>query len=295
MFKNLRIGVRLGIGFGLLLVLLLVISVTSALRLSSLSSDIDTIVNDRFPKTVYANNIIDAINIIARQLRNAYIFSGEEQTKAIEAIPPQRKIITENLEKLEATIRSDKGKELLARIKAARQVYVAEQDKFLTLLKENKREEIVQLLQTSLRKAQSEYMGAINDLIAYQTEIMERDGKRAAEDAAGAIRVVTALSVASVLLAIFFAWFVTRSITRPLAESVEAANSLAQGDLTVKIEAHTKDEIGVLMSAMQNMVAKLSEIISEVNAASEALNNAASQVSATAQSLSQSSSEQAAS
>ena len=41
---------------------------------------------------------------------------------------------------------------------------------------------------------------------------------------------------------------------------------------------------------MQAMIGKLSHIISEVNVASDALNNAAGQVSATAQSLSQSSS-----
>jgi methyl-accepting chemotaxis protein len=72
-------------------------------------------IEDKFPKTVQANNIIDAINSIARLLRNAYIYSGEEQKKALDAVGPQRQIITENLDKLEKTITSDKGKELLAK------------------------------------------------------------------------------------------------------------------------------------------------------------------------------------
>ncbi len=293
--KNLKIGVRLGIGFGLVLILLVAISVLSTMRLTSLDNDIDRIVTDRFPKTVQANNMIDAINAIARQLRNAYIFTGDEQKKALDAITPQRKVITDNLEKLEATIKSDKGKEILGHIKAARVAYVAEQDKFLANLKDNKREECVAQLQGSLRKSQADYFGAINDLISYQTEVMEKDGKQAGEEAESAIKLVTGLAVASTLIALFFAWFVTVSITKPVSEAAAAAQELAEGNLTVKVNADSKDEVGMLMAAMQTMVAKLSSIISEVNVASEALNNAAGQVSATAQSLSQSSSEQAAS
>ncbi len=295
MFKNLKIGVRLGIGFGLVLLLLATISAVSITRLASLSSELDKVVNDRFPKTVQANNIIDAINAIARHLRNAYIFSGEEQKRSLDAIPEQRKIITDNLEKLEATIKSEKGKEHLSRVKTARAAYVAEQDKFLALLKENRREEVVVLMQTTLRKTQTEYIDAVVNLIAFQTKLMEDEGKEAAERAEMAINLVIGLSVASALIAILFAWFVTRSITKPVGEAAAAAQELAEGNLTVKVNADSKDEVGQLMSAMQAMIAKLSSIISEVNIASDALNNAAGQVSATAQSLSQSSSEQAAS
>jgi len=96
-------------------------------------------------------------------------------------------------------------------------------------------------------------------------------------------------------VAIGLSMWIVRSIARPLGEAVDAANRLAEGDLTVKIEADSTDETGQLKAAMQTMVGKLSQIIAEVNTASDALSNAAGQVSATAQSLSQSSSEQAAS
>jgi methyl-accepting chemotaxis protein len=293
--KNLKIGIRLGIGFGLVLMLLVAISVLSAIRLTSLDNDIDEIINDRFPKTVQANNVVDSINAIARQLRNAYIFSGEEQQRALAAIDPQRKIITENLEKLEATIKSDAGKERLAKIKTARAAYVADQDKFMQLLKDNKRDEIVVLMQTGLRKSQADYISAINELVKFQTDTMEKDGKTAGEAAQSAISLVTGLAIASILIGLFFAWFVTVSITKPVSEAANAAKELSEGNLTIKIKSTSTDETGQLMSAMEAMVGKLTQIISEVNVASDALNNAAGQVSQTAQSLSQSSSEQAAS
>ena len=60
----------------------------------------------------------------------------------------------------------------------------------------------------------------------------------------------------------------------------------------VKLDADGKDEVGQLMTAMQSMIGKLTQIIGEVRTAADHLTNAASQVSATAQSLAQSSSEQ---
>ncbi len=295
MFNNLKVGVRLGIGFAVTLALLLTIATISYTRIDALNEEIENMVLDKFPKTVIANDMIDALNAIARQLRNAYIYSGAEQQKSLDAIPEQRKIITDRIEKLEKTITSDKGKELLKNVQATRVAYVANQDKFLELLKAEKRAEIVTLMQGDLRKTQTEYQGAINTLIEFQTDLMTKAGKDADETANGAERLIMILGVIASLLTVLFGWFVTRSITQPVAEALKVTRRLADGDLTVSISDVSKDEIGQMLSAQQGLISKLNQIIGEVKGAADALSNAAGQVSSTAQSLSQSSSEQAAS
>ncbi|MBI4740480.1 MAG: methyl-accepting chemotaxis protein [Betaproteobacteria bacterium] len=295
MFNNLKIGVRLGIGFAITLALLITIAVVGYLRLGALSGEIDVMVNDRFPKTVQANNVIDAINHIARNLRNAYIYTGAEQQRALDTIPVQRKIITENLEKLEKTIKSEQGKDLLKKVAAARAAYVATQDKFLEWLKDDRKADVVTLMQGDFRKAQADYIASVNALIEFQGAVMEQAGKRADEMAASTERLIVILGAIAALLTALFGWYITRSITRPVGEALDAATRLADGDLTVKLDSNSKDEIGQLMGAMQNMIVKLTQIIGEVRTAADNLTNAAGQVSATAQSLSQSSSEQAAS
>ena len=70
---NLKVGVRLGLGFGLVLVLLSVIAFIGLTRLAHMNEDVELILNDRYPKTVQANDIIDNINIIARAMRNTLI------------------------------------------------------------------------------------------------------------------------------------------------------------------------------------------------------------------------------
>jgi methyl-accepting chemotaxis protein len=295
MFKNLKIGVRLAIGFAVILVFLIVIAGVSVLRIVALDDQIDSLVNNRFPKTVQANNMIDAIDTVGRHLRNAYIYSGAEQQKSLDSIDLERKIITDNLDKLEKSITTDKGKDLLRKIQTARTAYGVSQNRFIELLKADKKAEIVVLMQGELRKTQADYIGAITTLVDYETVEMENAGKLSDETANAAQRLIAILGAIAALLSVLLAWFITRSITRPITEALDAATRLADGDLTVKIKSSSRDEVGLLMNAMQYMIENLSKIIGEVRTAANNLSSAAEQVSATAQMLSQSSSEQAAS
>jgi len=296
MFGNMKIGMRLGLGFGLVLVLLSVIAFIGITRLASLNDSMDKIVNDRYPKTVQANNVMDNINQIARSMRNTLIMDKREQVdKELERIQEARKSIKDNLDKMEAGITSDKGKELLKAISEARTTYVVGQDQFLKLIGEGKQEEAKALLLSEIRAKQLTYFKAVNDLLAYQGELMETSGKEAEEAYQAARGLMLALGVIAFLLGAGIAFWVTRSITGPINQAVGVANQLAEGDLSAKIEVNSKDETGMLLAAMQAMVGKLTQIITEVRSASDNLSSASEEVSATAQSLSQGASEQAAS
>ncbi|WP_168798546.1 methyl-accepting chemotaxis protein [Herbaspirillum sp. ST 5-3] len=109
------------------------------------------------------------------------------------------------------------------------------------------------------------------------------------------LTVYVALTAASLLIGLLLAYFVGRNITRSLAQAVQVATSLSEGDLTAQIEVRSRDETGQLLSAMKIMVEKLGQIIGEVRGAADNLSSASEEVSATAQSMSQATSEQAAS
>ncbi|PKM34484.1 MAG: methyl-accepting chemotaxis protein [Gammaproteobacteria bacterium HGW-Gammaproteobacteria-12] len=89
--------------------------------------------------------------------------------------------------------------------------------------------------------------------------------------------------------------FITRSISRPLNRAVGVANSLAEGDLTVTVEADSRDETGRLLASMQHMTERLRTVMADVRSAADSLSSASEEVSATSQSLSQAATEQAAS
>ena len=105
---------------------------------------------------------------------------------------------------------------------------------------------------------------------------------------------VVVSSIMSVLLLIL-TYLLIRSIMKPLLEAMSVTQRMADGDLTVTVDAPSKDEIGRMLVAQQGLITRLNQIIGEVKGAADALASASGQVSATAQSLSQLSSEQAAS
>ena len=129
-------------------------------------------------------------------------------------------------------------------------------------------------------------------------QLDEQLGKALDEKIAKANWISMLVSLLAAVLVIFLGVFIIRSILKQLGGDPGyvsvVVTEVAQGNLAVKIDLNPGDATSML-SAIKAMVAKLSQIIGEVNTAAEALNNAAGQVSQTAQSLSQSSSEQAAS
>jgi methyl-accepting chemotaxis protein len=128
------------------------------------------------------------------------------------------------------------------------------------------------------------------------------DANKSMEDAKGVIqkasqRVVTfliALSALAIAFGVLLSILVANSVKRPLARGVEVANKLAAGDLTIEIEATSKDETGLLLAAMKNMVEKLKEIVGEVKSASDNVAAGSQELSSSSEQMSQGASEQAA-
>jgi methyl-accepting chemotaxis protein len=291
-----KIGMRLGLGFGLVLVLLSVIAFIGITRLADLNEKIENIINDKYPKTTWANEVRDNVNVIARSMRNMLLSKEPDAVeKELARITDSRKNIKDRIEKLDQTIKSEKGKELLKVLNDARVAFIAGQDKFIALVKDGKRDAAVELLTGALRKDQAAYFAGVENLIEYQGKLMDEGGKEASEAYQAARVLMISLGVVAGLLGAFIAFWVTRSITKPLNEAVAVADLLAEGNLNAKIDVRSTDETGKLLAAMKNMVEKLSQIIADVRSAADNLSSASEEVSATAQSLSQASSEQAAS
>ena len=296
MFKNMKVGLRLGLGFGITLIFLTAVTAISYVNFRSLNGQVSYLVKNLFPKTVWANNVNEGINQIARSMRNTLLMTDAGQIQGeFKVIEASRGKMKENLEKLQASITSEKGKELLRVVMSLQARFVNETENFLKLINAGKQNEAKVYLFTDLRPIQLAYIESIEKLSDFQEELMQDTGKEAEAASSRAEVTVILVSAIACLLAIAFGSWITLSITRPLSEAVNISNRLAEGDLTARIDVQSKDETGMLLEAMKNMVEKLSQIITEVRSGADGLSSASEEVSATAQSLSQGSSEQAAS
>lgn len=296
MFRNMKIGMRLGLGFGLVLIMLCALAFIGISRLSTLNGNIDVLITDRYPKTVMTNDLINFINIIDRAMLSIALEKDPAQEKkSIDAIINAKTGIKETLEKLSPMIKSDKGKDLLKTVMEARAAFMDVQDRFLQATQEKKMAEADALVLVEAPRLHAAYVDALVKLDEYQQALMVQSGKESTAEYQDAFRVMLVLAVVAALLGLAAAFWITRSVTRPLSEAIGVANQLADGDLNAKIEITRTDETGQLLAAMRNMVGNLSGIITNVRSAADNLSSASEQVSVTAQSLSQAASEQAAS
>ncbi len=112
--------------------------------------------------------------------------------------------------------------------------------------------------------------------------------------AAATNTLIVGLLIAAVL-GIALGIFLTRAITKPVTMGVGFAQAMSGGDFTKELEITQKDEVGVLASALNQMVHRLREVVGEVRSATDNVASGSEELSASSQSLSQGATEQAAS
>ena len=270
MFGNLKIGVRLAFGFALTLVLLIVVAALGVTRINTLNHEVAALVQDKFPKAVATSDVVGAINVVARRLRNAYIFSGVDAQKELDAIPEQRKIISDRLEKLEKTITSDTGKGLLKNVNDARALYVVQQNQFIEDVKADRKEAAVSLLMHELRQTQANYIAAIMKLSDYQDVLVKQAGVDAEALADASERLLLILTIAAALLSVVMGWLITRSITRPTHTLMASADKMALGDFSFQLDINNKDEIGQLAASVKAMQVAVQTMVADTTMLSKA-------------------------
>jgi Methyl-accepting chemotaxis protein len=296
MFSNMKIGVRLALGFGIVVALLVAIAVIGVTRLANLNASMENITKNMWPKVLLLQDGLAGVNEIGLSARDMLLADDKGgQQRAKERILAARVSIAKAWDTLKPTLAHPKGKEMFEQILQARERYIGTQNQIIKFVEDGKVEEGRAFLDSGFRPAATEYRLRVNDLVKFQGDLMTELGEAASAEYQQARTLTMSMAIAAFLFAFGIAFWIVRSITRPLNEAVAVANRLAEGDMAVRIEVTSRDETGKLLEAMKNMVEKLSQIITEVRSAADNLSSASEEVSATAQSLSQGSSEQAAS
>jgi methyl-accepting chemotaxis protein len=300
MFSNLKIGARLGGAFVILLALLGVTYFVALSRLDSLNKALDTVASVNTPEIQFAAAMRAAVLDSGLRTRNAALSTDQGEMQAqVEGLQASRKKYDDAERELD---RLFKGNEttppelaLADRIRGLKAQAHEAQDRSMALSLQGKRAEAADILLHTGGQKITEWRTALGELVDLEGKLNDEEAVRShATYTQGRATLTGAVGIA-LLLAAVCGFLVTRSITRPLNQALNAANRLAEGDMTVEIQNTSKDEVGQMLSAMQNMIGKLRTVVADVNSGAEALAGASEEVSATAQSLSQASSEQAAS
>ena len=135
-------------------------------------------------------------------------------------------------------------------------------------------------LQAKVDEAQGGITTTITSLLSIADKLTAIQQDFRETDVAHARQMLLVWLAFAVVLGLLGAWLITRSIVRPLQETVALAETVASGDLTSQQVVTRKDELGALQASMQRMTTNLRGLIGEMKDGVVQVASAAEQLSA---------------
>ena len=134
--------------------------------------------------------------------------------------------------------------------------------------------------QAKVDAAQGGITTSITALLTITDKLTAIQKELQASDTASAQQMLLIWLAAAIALGLSGAWLITRSIVRPLKETVALVEIVASGDFTQHQAVTRKDELGMLQASMQRMTANLRGLIGEMKDGVVQVASAAEQLSA---------------
>ncbi len=280
-FNDLKIGTRLGLGFGLLIFLSVLAVAIAILRLNGIGGINTRIIESDWVKAQAAGTINATTRANARRTMELLISTDPAHiTQVKERIASNKKDIDVALETLDRLVYLQEGKDLLATLKQARAQYVASFGRVAQLVDAGDREGATRLMITETLPALDALQQPIDKLNALQQKVVTSSSAEVQASIAASRQLLVVLGLASVLIAVGFAMWVTRSITRPLRQAVTLSQRVSQGHLDNQITVTSRDECGQLLEALRDMNDSLTRIVSQVRQGADGMATATSQIAA---------------
>lgn len=110
-----------------------------------------------------------------------------------------------------------------------------------------------------------------------------------------AYRIIMIAVLVSIIMFLLVSRFMRKRIVKPIEELAASAEAISKGNLTVKLNVESDDEIGRLSTSIQLMIKSLREITTQIVNISETLVSSSEQLNASATQLSEGANEQASS
>ena len=292
--KNLRIRTRLFVGFGLLIAMLLLSGLFAVQNMNVLASQTKNL----YEHPMAVTNAILAIdgNIVRmhRSMKDvALAHTPEEVQKAATAVDGYEKQVYEDMKVVKlAFLGPPKMVEDITRPIAE---WKPVRDRVIALMKEGKTEEAASITKAEGAVKTAEISKSVSELRKWAQEKGVSFFENAEKTRSQSVWIFVLANAIAIVLAVMVAFYIANSITTPIAKALSVAETVAGGDLTSKIQAESRDEIGQLLAAMKTMQDSLAKVVGEVRSGTDTIATASSQIAAGNHDLSSRTEEQASS
>ncbi len=270
--RNLKIRTKILSGFAILIITMIVIGFSSYRGMKQIKERLDNIFLVRLPSIDF---LIEADRDLQQLLvaERSMVFAQPGSTSAkgfVAEYDKNFKQSDERWNKFKALSTADDEKPTIATYDKARVDWTVVSRNVLKELEKNTDEARKKAIELSLGEASTKFE-AMREQINTLTELNLANAEKASKEAAATYRLaMTALAVTlvfSVVLGIVLAGIIGMSITKPINATVASLKDIAEGegDLTKRLPASSKDEVGELARWFNIFLENLQGIINELS------------------------------
>ncbi|WP_288126767.1 methyl-accepting chemotaxis protein [Thiomonas sp.] len=293
MFRNIRIGARLGLTIAGASLIIAALTLVTFLGVSAMKRATDLATRRAWPEVNTIDELLAQVNQSGNDL-NAVLTSGDQTVRV-----KQREHLLQDIDAMRASM-AQLGKLGMDHdintetAQASNQLDVLIRGMNASLSDQKNGGDPFLTRQLKVLPAQDALKATLFGIKGGVTKYFDFAARQADTAYTEAIAYSLTGSVIGIVLAVIFGIAVTRSITQPLSAAVQVAQRVASGDLTVRVNDAYRDETGLLLDAMRTMVARLTAAITDVRTSAASLLSASHQVASASHVLSQGASQQAA-
>ena len=278
-FYDLKIGNKLLVAFALVIAmtcLLGVFSITQLVKVNQASTDI-------------ATNWLPAVRYLGQMQASLARYRISEATHILLADEAEMAATDKSMATRLATLRKQQAsyaalvsepdeKRIYGTLQQTLDDYLASSAKLTGLSHGGQKDEARGLFRGGSNKLYREANEQLDALIK-----INDDGSSASDQSASATfvmsrRMIIAMQVAVIVVALAMALWVARIVAGPLGDAVGVARRVADGDLTAHIVASSGDETGQLMHSLRDMNDSLLRVVGQVRGGTDAIATASAEI-----------------
>ncbi|MEL6351440.1 MAG: CHASE3 domain-containing protein [Cyanobacteria bacterium J06627_28] len=290
--NNLTIGQTLGFGFGAIFFMVLVSNLILQLSHDRADKATDDVILAH--KIQFELEKVQKLSVEAETGQRGFLYTGNESFLA--PYTAARSKLSENFRQLESQIKDEAQQERLTELEKIFNTRMTYLEETINLARSGQEDEVKNRVSGGEgRQLMAQIESAILEMENAEDDILAERQQTAREAKAFAIAVVWIKITSIIGLGLLILWATNRIIQQSIDKALDAAESVAIGDLTHPIEITSDDSIGKLLGAIKNMTQSLNDLISQVSQSGIQVTSSATQIASSSRQLEATMTEQAAS
>ncbi|EJM16818.1 methyl-accepting chemotaxis protein [Pseudomonas sp. GM18] len=279
--RQLNIAPRAALGFALIAVLVALLGVFALGQMSSIR-DSEVAVETQWLPSIRGGDEIRELMLRIRTISLRMALDQDPKSVATyrSQMDTRDKELSEKIAAYDKLVTTPEGQELYDQFKKTFAAYRSGIAQSFTLAEQGKRDELTKLLLVDMKTVVDGSGKQLNDLAELFTRQVAAESQTSQEHYASSRMIVSLFIALAALATVGLAMLLTRSIVKPLAEALNAAQNVARGDLTRPIETHGNDEVSRLLKALATMQHNLRETLQGISGSAAQLAAAADELNA---------------